>query len=237
MDWDDTIGDFHDSEIHALSDIYNKYRLNNLYSSFEEYYLTYHPFNIHLWELYGNSLITKQQLQFQRFFFPLLSNEAQKQVRECGTDIMQFSTPELSQTAKLIGEDFCRLTLEYGTILPDSADTIRQLAKKYPLTIVSNGFVEMQYVKIKKSGLADCFKHVVLSEEAGVQKPNPLIYKKALQLNGISADEAVMIGDSYSSDIQGAINAGIDQIWITRQPATQPATYIVKQLKEVLNIL
>ena len=150
---------------------------------------------------------------------------------------MQFVTPELNLTARQIGEDFCRLTLEYGTILPDSGETIRQLANKYPLTIVSNGFVEMQYVKINKSGLADCFKYVVLSEETGAQKPNPVIYQKALQLNSITADEAIMIGDSYSSDIQGAVNAGIDQIWITQQPDNKPATYIVKQLKDVLNIL
>ena len=62
----------------------------------------------------------------------------------------------------------------------------------------------------------------------------------ALDLNGVTADEAVMIGDSYSSDIAGAKNAGIDQIWVMGDglPVTdEGATYIVRELEDVLNIV
>ena len=60
-------------------------------------------------------------------------------------------------------------------------------------------------------------------------------------MNGLQAEEVVMIGDSWSSDIQGAINAGIDQIWIRKSkdplPEGQSATYLVKTLSEIMDIL
>ena len=60
-------------------------------------------------------------------------------------------------------------------------------------------------------------------------------------MNGLAAEEVVMIGDSWNSDIQGAINAGIDQIWIHKSkdplPEEQSATYLVQSLSEVMEIL
>ena len=107
--------------------------------------------------------------------------------------------------------------------------------------MVTNGFVEVQYEKFDKSGLRDCFAHIVLSEEVGCQKPNPRIFEEALRMNSIEAKDAVMIGDSWNSDIQGAIHAGIDQIWIRKTkdplPEDQSATYLVQSLAEVLQIL
>ena len=117
---------------------------------------------------------------------------------------------------------------------------VRKLAERYPLTIVSNGFIEVQYRKVELSGLRDCFQHIVLSEEVGAQKPNPKIYEEALRLNGCQPEEVLMIGDSWTSDIQGAIHAGIDQLWvqsgIVKDP-NLPATYKVARLRDVLPLL
>ena len=133
------------------------------------------------------------------------------------------------------------LKTKYFSLLPEAEELVRYLAKKYPLTVVTNGFVEVQYEKFDKSGLRDCFAHIVLSEEVGCQKPNPRIYEEALRLNNVSPSEAVMIGDSWNSDIQGAINAGIDQIWVRKSkdplPEGQSATYLVQSLSEVMEIL
>jgi putative hydrolase of the HAD superfamily len=113
------------------------------------------------------------------------------------------------------------------------------LAERYPLTILSNGFKEVQYYKFAHSGLQDCFRHTIISEEVGVNKPQPEIFRIALQRNGLTADQVVMIGDSYSSDILGAQAAGIDQIWLHDGPTlpTETATCIVPRLADVLEIL
>ena len=122
-----------------------------------------------------------------------------------------------------------------------SQNTQNIIWKKYPLTIVTNGFIEVQYEKFDKSGLRDCFTHIVLSEEVGCQKPSPHIFEEALRMNSLSADDVLMIGDSWTSDIQGAINAGIDQLWIRKTneplPEGQSATYIVSSLEEVMTIV
>ncbi|MBR1807829.1 MAG: YjjG family noncanonical pyrimidine nucleotidase [Paludibacteraceae bacterium] len=219
LDWDDTIGDFSHAEQHALRDLYSMYGLERLYAEFQDFYDCYHPYNIYLWELYGRSEITKEELAFRRFYHPVESLENGESV------------------AKMLADDFLRLTTKHFRLLPGAADTVRYLAEKYPLTIVSNGFSEVQYTKIRLSGLSNCFRHVVLSEEAGVQKPNPLIYEKALQLNGMQKEEVLMIGDSYNSDIQGAINAGIDQMWIIKDTDDpRLSTYRTPNIKDLLSI-
>ena len=133
------------------------------------------------------------------------------------------------------------MTTAHFSLLEGAEELVRYLAAKYPLTVVTNGFVEVQYEKFDKSGLRDCFAHIVLSEEVGCQKPNPRIFEEALRMNGLQAEDVVMIGDSWNSDIQGAINAGIDQIWIRKSkdplPEGQSATYLVHSLSDVMEIL
>jgi putative hydrolase of the HAD superfamily len=145
---------------------------------------------------------------------------------------------EVAALAEQLSDDFLNMTTARFSLLPGAEELVRYLAAKYPLTVVTNGFVEVQYEKFDKSGLRDCFAHIVLSEEVGCQKPNPRIFEEALRMNGLQAEDVVMIGDSWNSDIQGAINAGIDQIWVTNaDKANGDATYIVNSLEEVKDIL
>lgn len=78
---------------------------------------------------------------------------------------------------------------------------------------------------------------MLVSDEVGINKPQPGIFHRALELNGVNADEAVMIGDSYSSDIAGAKGVGIDQIWLHEGETEETATFKVARLTDVLDIL
>ena len=235
IDWDDTIGDFLGAAKLALQDMYEKYNLSEFFASFEEFFLLYKRHNIELWDKYGKDLVTKEYLSFDRFFFPLMHGSKVK--GEKG----KVKGENLCVLAEQLSEDFLNMTTARFSLLEGAEELVRYLAKKYPLTVVTNGFVEVQYEKFDKSGLCDCFAHIVLSEEVGCQKPNPRIFEEALRMNGLQAEEVVMIGDSWSSDIQGAINAGIDQIWIRKSkdplPEGQSATYLVQSLSEVMEIL
>ena len=157
-----------------------------------------------------------------------------------GSKSQATPSAQIDQLAYQIGEDFLRLTTAHFSLLSGAEELVRYLAQKYPLVVLSNGFIEVQYDKINRSGLRDCFAHIVLSEEVGCQKPNPRIYETALQLCGMRAEEVLMIGDSWYSDIRGAINAGIDQLWITNRNTiadNQTATYIVENLQEIYDIV
>ena len=241
IDWDDTIGDFHGAAKRALQEMYDKYELSDYFASHEEFVSLYKPHNIELWDQYGKDLVTKAFLRVDRFLWPLLHGS--KTVVQNSSAVVQNSSTlsDLTRLAEQLSEDFLNLTTAHFSLLEGAEELVRYLAKKYPLTVVTNGFIEVQYEKFDKSGLRNCFSHIVLSEEVGCQKPNPRIYEEALRMNGVSAEEAVMIGDSWNSDIQGAINAGIDQIWIRKSkdplPEGQSATYLVQSLSEVMEIL
>ena len=79
---------------------------------------------------------------------------------------------------------------------------------------------------------------MIISEEVGINKPNPRLFEIALERNGVAAKDALMIGDSYSSDIEGAKAANIDQLWICDKPEIgQTATYFVPKLTYIMTIL
>lgn len=234
IDWDDTIGDFVGAAKLALREMYEKYQLSDYFASHEEFVSLYKPHNLELWDQYGRGLVTKAFLRVDRFLYPLLH----------GSQLVPESEGVIAKAhalAETMSDDFLRLTTAYFSLLDGSEELVRYLAKKYPLTIITNGFVEVQYEKFDKSGLKDLFSYVVLSEEVGCQKPNPGIFEEALRLNNLTAEDVVMIGDSWSSDILGAQRAGIDQIWYRKsdEPLSeeQNATYIVKNLSEIMTIL
>lgn len=248
IDWDDTLGDFHGAADLALYEMYDKYHLSDYFVSHEEFVSLYKPHNLELWDKYGKDLVTKEYLSFDRFFYPLMHGSKVVSTAQRSTAInvndLQPQSGDLNlitDLAEQMSEDFLNMTTAHFSLLEGAKELVHYLAAKYPLTVVTNGFIEVQYEKFDKSGLRDCFSHIVLSEEVGCQKPNPRIFEEALCMNGLLAEDVVMIGDSWNSDIQGAINAGIDQIWIrkSKDPLSegQSATYLVQTISEIMEIL
>ena len=229
LDWDDTIGDWTTAEHKALQDIYATYRLDRLYPTFEDYLNAYKPYNLELWGMYGRGEVTKEWLHLQRFLRPLQVNGANDE------------DDAMVNLAHAMGAEFLRLTNKYFCLMPDAEKVVKYLVAKYPLTIISNGFKEVQYYKFEHSGLAPYFTHTLISEEVGINKPQPGIFEIALQRNGITAEEAVMVGDSYASDIAGAKAAGIDQVWIRNERLEikegETATFIVPNITDIIHIL
>ncbi len=225
LDWDDTIGDWSTAERKALHDIYRQYHLNDLYASADDFIAAYTPYNLSLWAKYGRGEVTKAYLHRQRFLHTLEP--------VCATEFRSRSKGDL---ALEMGDEFLRLTNRYFSLLPDAAEVVGALALKYPLTIISNGFKELQYYKFEHSGLRKFFAHTIISEEVGVNKPQPEIFRIALRLNGLKAEDAVMVGDSYSSDIAGAKAADIDQIWIHAGESDESATFIIPKLRDIMSI-
>ena len=225
LDWDDTIGDWTTAEHKALREIYIHYQLDQLYPTFEDYLNAYKPYNLELWGRYGRGEITKDWLHLQRFLRPLITAKGER---------LMANEEDLAHE---MGAEFLRLTNKYFCLLPDAEKVVKYLASKYPLTIISNGFKEVQYYKFEHSGLAKYFTHTIISEEVGINKPQPEIFRIALERNGIRAEEALMIGDSYTSDIAGAKAAGIDQLWIYDGATDETATYIVPKITDIMNIL
>ena len=104
----------------------------------------------------------------------------------------------------------------------------------------SNGFHEVQYKKLAASGLRDYFDTIILSEDAGVNKPSPQYFDYAFQRSGAQRATTLMIGDNLQTDIMGAMAAGLDALFFNRYPEhekTTVPTFVVTSLRDIMKIL
>ncbi|MGE5108719.1 MAG: HAD family hydrolase, partial [Sphingobacteriales bacterium] len=111
--------------------------------------------------------------------------------------------------------------------------------KKYVLHIISNGFEEVQYHKLHNSGLSSYFREIITSEGCNYVKPQKEIFEYAMRKAGASLSESIMIGDNEEADILGAINTGMDSIYVNHvnDEKDSKATYTIYHLKELESIL
>jgi putative hydrolase of the HAD superfamily len=105
-------------------------------------------------------------------------------------------------------------------LLPGARELMEQLSSDYSLALLTNGAPDLQREKIAASGLESFFKAIAVSGEHGIGKPKPEIFYRLIGQLGVSAGEAVMVGNSLERDIAGARNAGIRSIWI-RVPGSE----------------
>ena len=105
---------------------------------------------------------------------------------------------------------------------------------KYQLHIITNGFEEVQLLKMEKSEILHFFDKVITSESVGVKKPNPIIFNHALKITEASAEKSVMIGDNLEADIEGAQRIGMHTIFFNyhKQPVNN-GTISVNRLMDI----
>ena len=224
LDLDDTIWDFHANAKASLHDVYFDRKLNEHYPDFEHFFHLYARRNLELWSQYGQGLITKDYLIVERFRH-LLSHagiQAHEMALNMNTDFLDILS------TKIILMPYAGELLEYCT------------SRHLPMTIISNGFTEVQYRKLRNSNIEQYFTHVVLSEAVGALKPSREIFEYALKLNNARADETLMIGDSFDADILGAVGAGIDAVYLnnTRRDIEIPEKVTqISSLKEVFGLI
>ncbi len=121
-------------------------------------------------------------------------------------------------------------------LLPGALETIRVLAAKYPLALITNGIAAVQNKRFAASPITPYFQSVVISESLGIAKPDPRIFAPALEKIGVAAADVLYVGDSVTSDMAGARNAGMDFCWVNPKgapvPEGQAAVYIIPAISE-----
>jgi len=110
-------------------------------------------------------------------------------------------------------------------LLPGALATVRMLAKKFPLALITNGIAAVQNKRFAASPITPYFKAIVISEEVGIAKPDPRIFESALRKTGLAAGEVLYVGDSVTSDMSAARNAGMDFCWLNPGRAPVPDGY------------
>lgn len=220
FDADETLLDFEKSEEYAFEKAMKKFNID--YDK-ENHLKNYVEINKAVWGEFEKELITAEALKVERF--KRLFNKLK----------MNLDPVEANREYM---ESLCTACF----ILDGAVDVLEELHGKVKLALITNGLSKVQDGRIRKSHIAKYFDAIVISEEAGVAKPNPKIFEYTLKELGHDNKETVlMVGDSLSSDIKGGVNFGIDTCWYNPKGVENNSgivpTYKVKVLSEVINII
>ena len=228
VDFDDTLYDTHGNSVIALRETFDFYQLGQYFADPQVFYDAYWEANIDLWGRYSKGEITRDYLIVERFRRPLSVG--------MGDAVTEAFCLEMSD--KFL--DYC--STKPGTVA-GAHELMKYLHQKgYRMHMTSNGFHEVQYKKLAACGLRDYFDTIILSEDAGANKPSPLYFDYALKVSGASRETTLMIGDNLQSDILGALNAGLDAMLFNRwgediHEIPQAPTFVVDTLCDIMKIL
>lgn len=230
LDFDDTLYDTRGNAQIALGELYNHFELNRYFSKPEDFYIPYWQTNDLLWKQYAAGEIERDFLIVERFRRPLSFGQQ--------PDGTPFSPS--TEGCLHISDVF----LDYCSNKPGLIDGAQELmdhlkSHGYRLHMCSNGFHEVQYRKLKSCGLYAYFDTIVLSEDAGANKPSKQFFDYAIGMTRANPATTLMIGDNATTDIGGAIDFGLDTIFFnpSQKHTDISPSYEVSTLREIMTIL
>jgi putative hydrolase of the HAD superfamily len=223
FDLDHTLWDFEANSRQTLEEMYDNLRLQERgVHSFDDFFGRYIVHNDKLWERYRNGYIKVDELRWKRMWLTLLDFKIGDEPLARKMDVLFL---EALPTRKIL--------------FPYAIEILDYLTQKgYQLHLITNGFEKTQLSKIENAGLSRYFGEVITSEGANSLKPHKEIFEYAFRKTGAEPAESIMLGDSIEADIQGAMNAGIDQVYVNHlgiEPEIRP-TYTIYSLKELEKI-
>lgn len=223
FDLDHTLWDFDANAKVTLLELYNNLQLAQRgINDFDLFHKNYLAHNEKLWERYRNGFIKQEELRVKRMWLALLDFKIADEI-----------------LAKDMSIQFLDLLPTRTILFPHAIEILEYLTNKnYQLHLITNGFEKTQHSKLNYSGLGKYFREVITSERSSSLKPNKEIFDFAFEKTGAQPNESIMLGDSIEVDIIGAMQAGIDQVFINHNNIVidiKP-TYTVNSLRELEEI-
>ena len=202
IDFDDTLYDTRGNSSLALRELFDHFRLEQHFPSFDTFSQSYWSTNEALWMQYSHGEIDRDTLIVERFRRQLAEGD------NCDTS---------THYCLKMSDTFLELCSTKPGVVDGAHELLDHLRTRgYRLHICSNGFAEVQHRKIEAAGMRHHFDTVVLSDEAGANKPSAQFFDFAFAQTKADRAHTLMIGDNFSTDIVGAMNAGIDTAFFNR---------------------
>lgn len=223
FDLDNTLWDFSANSALVLERIFESFGMTGWgipdYAAFHSVYL---DINETLWKDYALGRVKREEVRFRRFYDTL-----------CAFGI------ESRQRAAGIADAYLAQTSLQTRLIPHAREVLAYLYVKYRLHIITNGFDESQYVKLRNTRIVHFFNTVTTAESAGALKPDTKIFHTALSRAGSLPEESIYIGDTPDVDGQGAVRSGMRFIWFNA-PGTRldhDFHHEIRALNELMEIL
>ena len=218
FDLDHTLWDFETNSELTFKQIFNE---QNIGVNFSDFFQVYSPINMRYWKSYRESKISKEELRYKR-------------LRETFNNLKYEISDSL---INIIARDYIDYLPNYNNLLEGAIEILEYLKSKYMLHIITNGFEEVQKQKLEKSEISHYFNVIVTSECIGVKKPNPKIFKYAMEKAKTVAYESIMIGDSLEADVVGATQVGMKAIYLTNEKKDYNEYISINSLEELKQYL
>jgi putative hydrolase of the HAD superfamily len=220
FDLDHTLWDFDANAKETLTEVYAFFALEQMgVVPFEDFYKLYKIHNEILWDRYHKGFVTGEELKWKRMWRTLL----------------EFKIGD-EALARAMSEKFLEILPTKKLLFPNTIEVLNYLLdKNYQLHLITNGFENTQWKKLNNSGLNIYFTHVVTSETSNSIKPHKEIFDYALNKAGAELHHSIMLGDNLDADIQGAMNVGMDNIFVNHilTTTTLQPTYTITNLSEL----
>ncbi len=223
FDLDHTLWDYEKNSAETLTELFYEYHIDKRPKvDLNSFLITFDKVNEKLWSNYNKGHIDRDAIRDQRF---------KRIFREFGI--------RHDPMAITISDEYIKRCPTKTHLMPFTISTLDYLKTRYELHILSNGFNDVQGVKLDTSGLKNYFKHIITSESSGHRKPSKEIFDFSLSLANVSATEAIMIGDNLNADILGAQKANIDHVFFnpSKQVHKQSVTHEIDCLSQLHDIL
>lgn len=224
FDLDRTLWDFDSNSKETFKELFNKYEMKRKgVEDFDTLYTQYQLINHNLWDLYRQGEIKKDFLNIERFYQSLLLYHIDDRV-----------------LAAKIAADYIFISPTKKRLFPNTHEILTYLKESgYKLHIITNGFPEVQHIKLRNSDLKKYFSQIIISEEVGYKKPSHEIFHIAMKMAKANSDNSIMIGDDPLVDIQGAIDVGMDAIFVNHhhEPDCNFCKYQVSSLLGIKKLL
>jgi putative hydrolase of the HAD superfamily len=223
FDLDHTLWDFEknsESVIESLLVTYDAERLHRITS--EDFIKKYKKINHKLWHLYSRKKISKEELRSTRF-----------------TKTLEKFGVKDKELGSLLEKEYIAKSPYQTALLEGANEILDYLKPKYKLHILTNGFKEVQHIKLQESGIKKHFNTIFISEEMGLQKPDIEIFEAARKTAKVDAEECIMIGDSFENDVAGALDAGWKAVYLSghKKRMKNKNLFQIKSLLELKELL
>lgn len=222
FDLDDTIWDYQENSKEALQELYEVYNLLDKGVETHDFLTVFREVNNDLWDKFDKGEITRDIIREQRF-----------------PTVFKKLSLNLNGVAMDMQDSFMQICSAKPKLVNGVKGVLDKFRSKYNYHILSNGFDEIQFIKIEAAGISTYFDKVITSGRAGFRKPQPEIFDFILNEIGAAKNECIMIGDNPLSDIEGAHRYGMDQVYynVHKKECAIDPTYTINKFDELLEIL